>query len=83
MDHTLCRRIDLYSAPHIWEGDVTLYSQRIIQTAAVGKAPELRELNLAQVKARQAQGTRASLSTPVTSLVLDIGCTLAPHVAWR
>jgi hypothetical protein len=45
-----------------------LYSQRIIQTAAVGKAPELRELNLAQVKARQAQGTRASLSTPVTGV---------------
>ena len=45
-----------------------MYSQRIIQTAAVGKAPELRELNLAQVKARQAQGTRASLSTPVTGV---------------
>lgn len=45
-----------------------LYSQRITQTAAVGKAPELGELNLAQVKARQAQGTRASLSTPLTGV---------------
>ena len=45
-----------------------MYSQRIIQTAAVGKAPELRELNLAQVKARQAQGARASLSTPITGV---------------
>ena len=42
-----------------------MYTQRITQLAAVGKAPELRELNLAQVKARQAQGTRASLSTPI------------------
>ena len=54
-----------------------MYSQRIIQTAAVGKAPELRELNLAQVKARQAQGTRASLSTPITGvggrLVIGLG----------
>ena len=45
-----------------------MYSQRITQTAALGKAPELRELNLAQVKARQAQGTRASLSTPITGV---------------
>ena len=45
-----------------------MYSQRIIQTAAVGKAPELRELNIAQVKARQGQGTRASLSTPITGV---------------
>ena len=68
LDHTLRHGIDLYSAAHSWVGEVTLYSQRITQTAAVGKAPELRELNLVQVKARQAQGTRASFSTPMTGV---------------
>ena len=41
---------------------------RIAQTAALGKGPELRALTLAQVKQRQAQGTRIALSTPVTGV---------------
>jgi hypothetical protein len=46
----------------------TVYIQRVTQTAALGKAQELRTLNIAQVKARQDQGIRASLSAPLTGV---------------
>ncbi|MGE3076609.1 MAG: hypothetical protein AB7N24_21285 [Dehalococcoidia bacterium] len=42
-----------------------MFNVRIAQSAALGKWPELHTLTLAQVKQRQAQGTRIALSTPI------------------
>lgn len=42
-----------------------MYALRITIVAANGKMAELREVHAAQARARQAQGIRASLSTPI------------------